>query len=177
MRWTPVAALVTFIAACEQNPAAGRTAARSASQEAASAAPERAWVSVDSLGVQVEHAPDATILDAAGKSVMISDSRGQCTIILGPVDETTGHLPFARTVAQVERGVSGALREWIRKEETADGFVLQYTRASLSDPSRIQHAVTVRKTVGETVFNCSRSSNDAENATCILAACQSIKAN
>ena len=146
MRWILVVALGTFIAAAEQNDASGGTASLAANQGAESDAPAKVWIRVDSLGVQVEHAQGATILNAAGKAVMINDSRGQCTIILGPVDETTGHLPFVRTVAQVERGVSGALEEWIRKEESADGFVLQYTRASVRDPSRIQHVVTVRKT-------------------------------
>ncbi len=68
----------------------------------------------------------------------------------------------------------GQLREMIRNQQTEGGWEIEYTTAAMSNPDETRYAVNLRVVVEGTPYDCSRVSRTAEDAACVLRACQSI---
>jgi len=136
-------------------------------------APALQFVAVESMGLRIEMPTGATVNPGAGDSVMISGPDGGCTVMLAPVTEISPS--YESTVSSIQRGMAGGqLREMTRNEQTAGGWEIEYTTAAMSNPDETRYGVNTRVTVGGIGYDCSRVSRTAEDAACVLRACQSI---
>jgi hypothetical protein len=137
----------------------------------------KAWIAVDLLNVEIEHAAGAKVSPVGARGyVMIADRRGRCSIILDDIDwKKDSYRKFAREVSFVEK--QSKFKEWVRKEQTADGHVLLNTQSTSMDPTVTQYSVSVQRKVGDRDFACSGTSNyGADDAACMIAACLSVRA-
>lgn len=145
--------------------------------KAAAGPATKAWLAVEKYGVQIEVPEGATVADGAGTSVMISAPDGSCTVMLSKKDDSSFFPSYDSTIERIEKGSGGKKKEMITNEKTDDAnWTVHYTKEALTDPTRTQHAVDVRKKVGDAEYSCSRIQDSEDDAKCVLHACQSIKA-
>lgn|GEM_PF-3217756 len=127
-----------------------------------------AFLKIPQLGIELEVPSNATIMDS-GANVMVSATAPECTLLVSKVSETSPGFDFAKK--QSERN----LKTMIEETKTDDGWVLRYTAESRMDKTKDKHHVNIRIKAGDAHYDCSRVTNTAEHADCVLAACKSIR--
>ncbi|MFO0632134.1 MAG: hypothetical protein U0168_04710 [Nannocystaceae bacterium] len=145
--------------------------------DAKPAVAKKAWLEVDKFGVQLEVPEGATVMDGAGTSVMISGPDGGCTVMLAKKDDMSFFQSYDATIAEIDKGQMGKKKEMLENKKTDDSnWTIYYTKESMTDPSKTQYAVDVRKKVGEAEYSCARVEDQEADAKCVLEACASLKA-
>ena len=144
--------------------------------DAAPAVAKKSWLKVDKFGIQIEVPEGSTSMDGAGTSLMISDANGGCTVMLSKKDDMSFFQTYDATIADIEKGQMGKKKEMLKNEKKDDSnWTIYYTKQSMSDPNKVQHAVDVRKKVGDGEYSCSRIQDSEADAKCVMEACLSLK--
>ena len=144
--------------------------------DAAPAVAKKSWLKVDKFGIQIEVPEGSTSMDGAGTSLMISDANGGCTVMLSKKDDMSFFQTYDATIADIEKGQMGKKKEMLKNEKKDDSnWTIYYTKESMSDPNKVQHAVDVRKKVGDGEYSCSRIQDSEADAKCVMEACLSLK--
>ncbi len=144
--------------------------------DAAPAVAKKSWLKVDKFGLQIEVPEGSTAMDGAGTSLMISDANGGCTVMLSKKDDMSFFQTYDATIADIEKGQMGKKKEMLKNEKKDDSnWTIYYTKESMTDPNKVQHAVDVRKKVGDGEYSCSRIQDSEADAKCVMEACLSLK--
>lgn len=165
---TIVIALVAAVA-CSKKDDAGDSES-GGGKSAAKPAPKE-YKPIPWMGLQAEVPGDATISDTSADAPNASIQAGRCTVMVSTV---TAAYPssFEAAVASAEKGAGNEVETWVVKEETEDGFHLEFDGTSLLDePIK---SVTVRRTIGNKQIECNRA-GDAEQVACVVEVCKSLK--
>lgn len=154
---------------CDKKDAPPAGADKAGTEAAAPAAPvAKAYLKIPQLGIELEVPSNATIMDS-GANVMISATAPECTLLVSKVGEMSSS--FESTKNQIQRG----LKSMVEETQTEDGWVLRYTAENGMDKTKDDHGVDVRIKAGDAQYDCSRVTESAEHADCVVAACKSIR--
>ncbi len=152
--------------------ASGTTASKAAPAEPAKLEYKPlAW-----MGLQAEVPAGAEISDTsadapnASISIYSADGQSGCTAMISTV--TAAYGSFESSVKEADEGVGNKAETWVKKEQTADGFHLEFTGKSLmGDPIT---DITIRRKIGDKEVQCSRAGS-AEEVACVAPICASLK--
>lgn len=155
--------------------AGGTTAEKPAAAAPASAPAKLGWKKLGSLGLEAEVPDDANIEDttkgAGFPSVTIYAT--PTTFVSGAGDMSDLKPTLEETKKQLEKDPN-KLKGWTKEDKTADGWVLEGDRESMTGGALF--AISVRRTLGGKPFDCSTNADSKEARDKALKLCQSLRA-
>lgn len=179
MNKTAIASIILATALCaacgkSEDKSAGGTAAKPAAEATPTAAAKPAateYKDIAWMGLKAEVRTDAEIMDSSADAPNAMISNGDCTVMISTVTEAYG--TFETAVSDADKGMGNKAEKWLKKEQTADGFHLEFEGKSLmGDPI---WEVTIRRKVGDKTVECGRAGEQAEVA-CVAQVCASLQA-
>jgi hypothetical protein len=171
---------LAFTAACkkkEDGATTGATPAAGDKKTAEPAAPaaKLTFKKLGDLGLEAEVPADAEITDdtkgAGFPSATIYAS--PTTFVMGKGDMSDLKDTIEDTKKELEKDPN-KLKSWTKEEKTADGFVLEGDRDSMSGSKLF--AIEVRRTIDGKPWNCGTNASSEDERTKAKALCNSLRA-
>jgi len=172
--------LMVVTAACgkkkeEGGTGAGGTTAEKPAAAAAAAPAKLSFKKLGSMGLEAEVPDDANIDDttkgAGFPSVTIYAS--PTTFVSGAGEMSDVKPTIEETKKQLEKDPN-KLKGWTKEDKTADGWVLEGDRESMTGGSLF--AISVRRTIDGKPFDCSTNTESKDERAKALKLCQSLRA-
>jgi hypothetical protein len=173
-----------LVAACKKDETKADPAAKGTEAPAAKpAAAPATWKKVPSMGIEVSVPADADVQDntaSAGfpSSTIYFTDGTPTTFIMGAKDLNDAMAlskDLESTKARIQKEMTG-FKAFSKEEKTADGFVLLYSGASMTDPKESLYGVTIRSSAAGLTLDCQTNASSEAEIAKTVAVCKTIRA-
>jgi hypothetical protein len=133
------------------------------------------WKKVGGMGIEAEVPEDAKIDDnTAGAGHPMATIWASPTTFVSGEGDSDLKPTLEEQKARLEKEPGNKFKKWLKEEKTADGWVLEVERESMTGDALTQ--VAVRRTINDKPFNCGSNVRGADEVAKVKKLCQSLRA-
>lgn len=165
-------ALTVAITGCKKS--SSKAEAPPPTAKSAPVADTLGWQKLPSLGLQAEVPSSAKIDDGTANAgfPVVTIYASPTVAVTGAGDMSDLKPTLDETKTQLAKDPN-KLKSWTREDKTADGWILEAARESMSGGALI--GVSVRRTLGDKPYDCGTNAATRDEADRAIKMCQSLK--